>query len=47
MAASRPRLPDVFQLAQGRRGDVVGIARLAGATTLWEWIGEGATVVSY
>ncbi len=26
---------------------IVGNARLAGATPLWEWIGEGATVFSY
>lgn len=28
-------------------GDLVGNARLAGATPLWEWIGDGATVFSY
>jgi predicted peroxiredoxin len=28
-------------------GDLVSNARLAGATPLWEWIGEGATVFSY
>jgi len=28
-------------------GDLVENARLAGATPLWEWIGEGATVFSY
>jgi len=27
--------------------ELVGNARLAGATPLWEWIGEGATVFSY
>lgn len=27
--------------------DLVDHARLAGATPLWEWIGEGATVFSY
>lgn len=27
--------------------DFVDNARLAGATPLWEWIGEGATVFSY
>lgn len=26
---------------------LVGNAKLAGATPLWEWIGEGATVFSY
>ncbi len=26
---------------------IVGNARLAGATPLWEWIGDGATVFSY
>jgi predicted peroxiredoxin len=26
---------------------LLGNARLAGATPLWEWIGEGATVFSY
>jgi predicted peroxiredoxin len=26
---------------------LVGNARIAGATPLWEWIGEGATVFSY
>src|SRR5919198_146545 len=28
-------------------GALVGNARLAGATPLWEWIGDGATVFSY
>jgi len=28
-------------------GDLVANARLAGATPLWEWIGEGASVFSY
>ena len=28
-------------------GQIVGQARMAGATPLWEWIGEGATVFSY
>jgi len=28
-------------------GEFVGNARLAGATPLWEWIGDGATVFSY
>jgi predicted peroxiredoxin len=27
--------------------ELVGNARVAGATPLWEWIGEGATVFSY
>ena len=27
--------------------DLVGNARLAGATPLWEWIGDGATVFGY
>jgi predicted peroxiredoxin len=26
---------------------LIGNARLAGATPLWEWVGEGATVFSY
>ena len=28
-------------------GKLVGNARIAGASPLWEWIGEGATVFSY
>jgi predicted peroxiredoxin len=28
-------------------GNLVGNARIAGASPLWEWIGEGATVFSY
>jgi predicted peroxiredoxin len=27
--------------------ELVGNARVAGASPLWEWIGEGATVFSY
>jgi predicted peroxiredoxin len=28
-------------------GDLLGHAKLGGATPLWEWIGDGATVFSY
>ena len=28
-------------------GNLVGNARIAGASPLWEWIGEGSTVFSY
>jgi predicted peroxiredoxin len=28
-------------------GNLVGNARMAGASPLWEWIGDGATVFSY
>jgi predicted peroxiredoxin len=28
-------------------GNLVGNARIAGASPLWEWIGDGATVFSY
>ena len=39
--------PICFQARKLDEGDLVGNARLAGATPLWEWIGEGATVFSY
>lgn len=39
--------PICFNTKQLSEGDLVAHARLAGATPLWEWIGEGATVFSY
>jgi predicted peroxiredoxin len=39
--------PICFNSRQLAEGDLVSNARLAGATPLWEWIGEGATVFSY
>jgi predicted peroxiredoxin len=34
--------------ARGLEGaELVGNARIAGATPMWEWVGEGATVFSY
>ena len=39
--------PICFQARKLDEGNLVGNARLGGATPLWEWIGEGATVFSY
>jgi predicted peroxiredoxin len=39
--------PICFNSRKLDEGGLVGNARLAGATPLWEWIGEGATVFSY
>ena len=39
--------PICFNAKKLDEGALVGNARLAGATPLWEWIGEGATVFSY
>ena len=39
--------PICFSARKLDEGSLVGNARLAGATPLWEWIGEGATVFSY
>jgi len=39
--------PICFNSKKLDEGSLVGNARLAGATPLWEWIGEGATVFSY
>jgi predicted peroxiredoxin len=39
--------PICFNSRKLDEGDLVSNARLAGATPLWEWIGEGATVFSY
>jgi hypothetical protein len=40
--------PICFNARKLAEGDLVGNARLAGATPLWEWIGdEPATVFSY
>jgi predicted peroxiredoxin len=39
--------PICFTARQLDESQLVGNARLAGATPLWEWIGEGATVFSY
>jgi predicted peroxiredoxin len=39
--------PICFNTRKLSEGDLVANARLTGATPLWEWIGEGATVFSY
>ena len=39
--------PICFNSRKLDESDLVGNARLAGATPLWEWIGDGATVFSY
>ena len=40
--------PICFNARKLEEGELVGNARLVGATPLWEWIGEeGATVFSY
>lgn len=39
--------PICFQARQLDEGALVSNAKIAGATPLWEWIGEGATVFSY
>ena len=39
--------PICFNSRKLDEGALVGNARLAGATPLWEWIGEAATVFSY
>jgi predicted peroxiredoxin len=39
--------PICFNSKKLDEGDLVPNARLAGATPLWDWIGEGATVFSY
>ena len=39
--------PICFKARKLEEGELVGNARLAGATPLWEWIGEEATVFSY
>ena len=39
--------PICFNARKLDEGQLVGNARLAGATPLWQWIGEGATVFSY
>jgi predicted peroxiredoxin len=39
--------PICFNAKKLDEGQLVPNARLAGATPLWEWIGEGATVFSY
>ncbi len=39
--------PICFQARKLDDGQLVSNARLAGATPLWEWIGDGATVFSY
>ena len=39
--------PICFKTRKLDEGALVDNARLAGATPLWEWIGEGATVFSY
>jgi predicted peroxiredoxin len=39
--------PICFSARKLDEADLVGNARLGGATPLWEWIGEGATVFSY
>jgi predicted peroxiredoxin len=39
--------PICFNARKLDEGDLVANARIAGATPLWEWIGESATVFSY
>jgi predicted peroxiredoxin len=39
--------PICFNSKKLDEGSLVDNARLAGATPLWEWIGDGATVFSY
>jgi predicted peroxiredoxin len=39
--------PICFSARKLEEGGLAGNARLAGATPLWEWIGDGATVFSY
>ena len=39
--------PICFNARKLDDGSLVANARLGGATPLWEWIGEGATVFSY
>ena len=39
--------PICFNSRKLAEGDLVDGARLVGATPLWEWIGDGATVFSY
>ncbi len=39
--------PICFTARKLDEGELVSNARLAGATPLWEWIGDGATVFSY
>ena len=39
--------PICFNARKLADAELVGNARLAGATPLWQWIGEGATVFSY
>lgn len=39
--------PICFNSRKLDESGLVGNARLAGATPLWEWVGEGATVFSY
>jgi predicted peroxiredoxin len=39
--------PICFNARKLDNGGLVANARLAGASPLWEWIGEGATVFSY
>jgi predicted peroxiredoxin len=39
--------PICFSARKLNEEELVANARLAGATPLWEWIGEGATVFSY
>jgi predicted peroxiredoxin len=39
--------PICFKARKLDEANLVANARMAGATPLWEWIGEGATVFSY
>ena len=39
--------PICFNARKLSEGDLVANARLTGATPLWAWIGDGATVFSY
>jgi predicted peroxiredoxin len=39
--------PICFNTRKLEEGNLVANAKLGGATPLWEWVGEGATVFSY
>jgi predicted peroxiredoxin len=39
--------PICFSARKLDEGELVGNARMGGATPLWQWIGDGATVFSY
>jgi predicted peroxiredoxin len=39
--------PICFKARKLNEADLLDGAKIGGATPLWEWIGEGATVFSY